>query len=288
MSSDILAIGLALFAALLFAAASAAQQSVAEDVPQEHAQGLAFVRSLVKQPRWWAGVLGDGGGYLVQAAALAVGSVLLVSPLLVASLLFALPISAALTGRPLTRRAVLLAMALTAALAFFVLLGHPDEGLESAPLRQWLVALIPGGLVAGACVVAAKFASGNARALLLGASTGVLFGIGAPLTKSVIAIGSTDLLALPFAWQTWALVAAGASGFYLQQLAFQSGEISASLPALTVAEPIAAALCGSVVFDEHLQVHGAGWALIAACVLVMVGATFGLARSQAASDIIDR
>lgn len=290
MTSDLLAIGLALLAALLFAAASATQQSVAEDVPQEHAKGLAFVRSLIAQPRWWAGVLGDGGGYLVQAAALSVGSVLLVSPLLVAVLLFALPISAALTGRRLTGRVVLLAVALTAALAFFVLLGHPAEGLDSAPLRLWLLALVPVGAVAGVCVAAAAVAggrgqsAGNTRALLFGTGTGILFGMGAPLTKSVVAIGSADLHALPFAWQTWALAAAGASGFYLQQLAFQSGDISASLPALSVSEPITAAVCGSIVFDERLQVHGAGWALIAACVIVMVGATISLARSQASNE----
>jgi hypothetical protein len=33
---------------------------------------------LVRPPGWWAGVVGDGGGYLVQAAALGFGSLLLV------------------------------------------------------------------------------------------------------------------------------------------------------------------------------------------------------------------
>ncbi|EFV14996.1 DMT family transporter [Segniliparus rugosus] len=284
MSSAVLAVGLALLSALLFAAASAAQQSVAEDVPQERAQGLAFLRVLVTQPRWWAGVLGDGGGYLVQAAALSVGSLLLVAPLLVASLLFALPISAALTRRRLSGRTVLLASVLTAALAAFLVLGRPDEGLDSAPLRQWLIALVPAAVAACACVVWARLASGATRALLFGTAAGVCFGMSAPLTKAIVAVGADNLLALPLAWQTWALVVTGAGGFYLQQFAFQSGDISASLPALIVAEPLVAALCGSVVFNERLRVHGAQWALIAACVLVMITTTVGLARSQAASE----
>ncbi|ADG98761.1 conserved hypothetical protein [Segniliparus rotundus DSM 44985] len=283
MSAAVLAVCLALLAALLFAAASAAQQSVAEGVPHERGQGLAFVRSLVAQPRWWVGVLGDGGGYAAQAAALSVGSLLLVSPLLVASLLFALPISAALTRRPLTRRNVLLAGALTAALAVFLLVGHPDEGLASAPLRRWLIALIPAAAAAAACAWAANCVTGPRRALLLGTATGVLFGVCAPLTKAVAAVASDTILDVPLAWQTWVLAVAGAAGFFLQQLAFQSGDISTSLPALTVAEPLVAALCGAVVFDERLQVCGAGWALVAACVLVMVAATAGLARSQAAN-----
>jgi drug/metabolite transporter (DMT)-like permease len=284
MSAAVLAVCLALFAALLFAAASAAQQSVAEGVPHERGQGLAFVRSLIAQPRWWVGVLGDGGGYAAQAAALSIGSLLLVSPLLVASLLFALPISAALTRRPLTRRNILLAAALTAALAVFLLVGHPDEGLASAPLSRWLIALLPAGAAAAVCAWAANRTIGPRRALLLGTATGVLFGMCAPLTKAVVAVGSHALLDVPLTWQTWVLVATGASGFFLQQLAFQSGDISTSLPALTVAEPLIAALCGAIVFDERLRVGGAGWALVAACVLVMIAATIGLARSQAAND----
>lgn len=77
----------ALVAALLFAGASVAQQSAASEVPE----GSGLMSTLFRSPRWWAGVVGDGGGYVMQAVALAIGSVLVVQPLLVSALLFALP-----------------------------------------------------------------------------------------------------------------------------------------------------------------------------------------------------
>jgi drug/metabolite transporter (DMT)-like permease len=91
----------ALAAALLFACASVAQQRAASSVPE----GGALVASLIRSPRWWAGLIGDGGGYVMQALALALGSVLVVQPLIVSSLLFALPLSAKFSGIRITRTA---------------------------------------------------------------------------------------------------------------------------------------------------------------------------------------
>ncbi|MFZ1162687.1 DMT family transporter [Mycobacterium sp.] len=54
----------------------------------------AIVTSWVRQPSWWAATLGAVGGYVFQAVALAHGSLLLVQPLLVTSLLFVLPLGA--------------------------------------------------------------------------------------------------------------------------------------------------------------------------------------------------
>lgn len=84
------AVGCALVAAILFAVASVAQQQVAEQVPH----GTPLVRTLLGSRRWWAGVAGDGGGYAMQVMALALGAVLIVQPILVSSLVFALPLAA--------------------------------------------------------------------------------------------------------------------------------------------------------------------------------------------------
>jgi hypothetical protein len=83
------------------------------------------------------------------------------------------------------------------------------------------------------------------------------------------------------AWQTWALIASGAIGVYLQQRAFQVGPLSASLPALTIGEPIAAIFLGMTVLDERLRVDGPGIALIGCAVAVMIMTTIALSRSQA-------
>ncbi len=92
--------------------------------------------------------------------------------------------------------------------------------------------------------------------------------------------GPLDVLT---SWQAWALVAAGIAGVYLQQKAFQAGSLAASLPAVTIAEPLAAAFVGVTVLDERFRTNGFGLLVTALAVLVMCAATISLSRSQAAA-----
>jgi drug/metabolite transporter (DMT)-like permease len=82
-------------------------------------------------------------------------------------------------------------------------------------------------------------------------------------------------------WQFWTLLVAGAAGFYLQQRAYQVGPLSASMPAFTIAEPLAAVFIGMTVLDERLRTGGVGIVLTAAAVVVMLVTTLALSRSQA-------
>ena len=61
-----------------------------------------FLR-LLRDRQWWMGTLVSMGGFVLQASALGLGSVLLVQSLLVTALLFALPINAHVTGQRVTR-----------------------------------------------------------------------------------------------------------------------------------------------------------------------------------------
>lgn len=54
---------------------------------------------LVRDPRWLAGSLGDTAAFAMQAVALGFGSLLLVQPLIVTQLVFALPLAAWWAGR---------------------------------------------------------------------------------------------------------------------------------------------------------------------------------------------
>jgi len=75
-----LAAALALVAAALFAVAAVAQQRAAAAVPKDRVGGLRLVLTLARRPLWWVGTLADVGGYAAQAAALGLGSLLLVQP----------------------------------------------------------------------------------------------------------------------------------------------------------------------------------------------------------------
>ncbi|MHA4849939.1 DMT family transporter [Rhodococcus sp. MSC1_016] len=278
MSLPLASVLCALVAALLFACASVAQQSAASAVPED----AGLMTSLVRSPRWWAGVAGDGGGYIMQAVALALGSVLVVQPLLVTALLFALPLSAKFSGYRLNRTTWVLAVALAAALALFLVVGNPTEGNIDAPFREWVIPLaIVVSVVAVAAVAGMTKIDPGWRALLLGAASGILYGVAVAFTKYVVELVPRGLWTVLSSWQTWSLVAAGLVGVYLQQRAFQVGPLSASLPALTIAEPLAAVFLGMTVLDERLHVDGPGLIVVGCAVAVMLIATIGLSRSQA-------
>ena len=279
-----LAAGLALLAALLFAVAAVAQQRSAAAVPAAR-RGTALVRELVRRPLWWVGTLADTGGYVAQAAALGLGSLLLVQPLLVTSLLFALPLAARWAGRRVRAAERVWAVLLVAALAAFVVVGEPTAGVDRAGLREWLPAAgVLGALLAG-CLLAAAVRRGTARAVLLAVATGVLYGVGAALTKGAVDLFGEGLGVLLTSWETYGLALAMGAGTLLQQSAFQAGGLAASLPAVTVGEPVVAVAVGIAVLHERLGVGGPGWALVAVLVAVMVAATVALARSAAREPV---
>src|SRR3954468_21759644 len=107
---------------MLFAVATSMQHRVAVEVPHEQARGLRLSRRLLRSKQWWIGALLAVVGSAAHAAALGIGSLLLVQPLLVTILLFALPLSARWGGRRMSRADRWWSGVLTLALAAFLLI----------------------------------------------------------------------------------------------------------------------------------------------------------------------
>ena len=145
------AVLLALGAALAYAAASVLQQREAEaDTGGEGGGavggGIRLVVRLARKPIWLAGLGADALGYGLQAAALGVGELLVVQPVLTSGILFALPVSAWWSGRRLGRTDFAWACTLAVGLTVFLLLAGTDGGLDRASTEAWLVC----GAIAGA------------------------------------------------------------------------------------------------------------------------------------------
>src|SRR5205807_8952991 len=96
------------------------QQRSAAAAPHEHSMRVSLLVHLVRQPAWVGGVVADVLGYVLQFLALDRGSLVLVQPLLVSGLLFALPLGAALSRRRLRRRDWLGSAALVVGLSLFL------------------------------------------------------------------------------------------------------------------------------------------------------------------------
>lgn len=272
----------ALGAAFLYAAASVLQQREAESLPDEHSLRLRLMLELLRRPVWLAGYAADWLAFGLQAAALSVGSLIVVQPLIVAGLLFALPIGAAWSGRHLTRMDVLWALVLTGSLAVFLLVGAPTGGIDQASTSGWLICagvLVPFVLFA---LIAGIRAHGAARAVMFAVATGVLYGVTAALTKTSVHLLGDGLGPFLTNWEPYALAAAASVGMLVNQSAFQAGSLTASLPTLTIVEPVVAALIGVTLMHEELRASGAGaGAAIAAAVVGMAVAAVALARRAA-------
>jgi drug/metabolite transporter (DMT)-like permease len=282
--NTVIAIVVSLVAALLFAVGFVMQQREAAEVPDEDALGIGLITRLIRRPVWLIGTASDGLGYVAQAIALAFGSLVLVQPLLAASLLFALPLGAWWAKRRLKRSDGLWALVLTAGLAAFLIAGNPTAGVDSADAEVWLIAAAVIVPAAAACViVASRRPKGALRSVLLGTATGILYGVAAALTKSVMSYlddGFVDVIA---SWELYALIVAITLGTYLQQSSFQAGSLAQSLPAISVVEPVVAVAIGMTVLEEDLQAGGLEWGLIAVSAVAMILGTFSLARSQGES-----
>jgi drug/metabolite transporter (DMT)-like permease len=272
----------ALLSALAFAVATVAQHRAAAEVSDAHARSSQFFAHLIRSPQWWAGTMGNTVGYVLQGVALAYGSLLVVQPLLVTSLLFALPMGAHLAHRMLPPSIWAWGLVLALSLIVFVSAGHPNNGANHASHRAWLIVSAIGIPIVVLSLVLAHGRTGAVRASMLAVSVGVLGGVLAVLTKAVVAlIRFHGVLSITTAGETYGLLAVGLAGLYVQQLSFQAGALQASLPIILVLEPVVAAVLGLTLLHEQLRVTGFRVALLVLAIAAMAVATVALARDAA-------
>jgi drug/metabolite transporter (DMT)-like permease len=231
---------------------------------------------------WLAGTAVDWLGFGFQAAALGLGSILVVQPLLCTGLLFALPLGAAWQGRRLGRREWTAAAALSLGLAVFLVVGDPTEGKDFASTQAWLLALAILGPMMVVLVTAAMRTRNTRRAVLLALATAVLYAITAVNTKAAVSELADGLDVLLTSWEPYVGAAAAILGLLLNQSAFQAGELGASLPTLTAVEPIVGSVLGVLMLHEVLRASGPlAWIAVGASAVVVVVAIVVLAHAAA-------
>ncbi len=273
---------LALGAALFIAIGDVMHQRQAHEVTDEPVGHLELFLRLLRDRRWWLGSGVSAVGFVLQAAALGLGSVLLVQALLVTSLLFALPINAHQRHRRLTRAEWIWAVLLAASVILIVTVGNPTAGHSRASPATWAVVTGVLGTVLVVCVVAANAVGGPVSAVLLAVVSGTLWGVFAVLTKGVVhllADGVGPLLRSPELY-AWAAVAVAGTAW--QQSSFRAGALTAALPAMAITEPLVASVLGVVVLGETLRPGDAGWVVLVLAIVAVVASVVGLARTEAA------
>jgi drug/metabolite transporter (DMT)-like permease len=271
---------LALVSALFFALGSALQQKAGVAAPSEGASSGLLLR-MARRPAWVAGIASDGLGFVTQAAALGIGRLAVVQPLLVTSVVFALPLGARLTGLRVHRRDVAAAALVVLALVAFLLIARPSGGRSEAPLGEWVVTLAACAAVCAPLALAARHRRGPRRAALLGAAAGILFALSAALTKAVADELHRGLLHVLGSWEPYALLAVGYVSMTFNQLALNTGALAATLATSTALDPITSVVIGLTLFQES---SGAGAGQVLGTVVALAAALTGiviLARAEA-------
>jgi drug/metabolite transporter (DMT)-like permease len=280
-----LAVLFALLAAVFMAVGIVVRQRATMDVPPEKGVSTLMLMTLVRRPLWWAGTGSAVAGFVFQALALGYGSLILVQPILVSALLFALPLSARLAGRRVSRAEWLWAVLLTASLTVFVALAKAKAGDYdiSVPVTVGVAVVCAAAVLA--CIGIAVRAVDWRRAVLLAVAVGVLFGVVAVLTKIVmhnITEGRVEsVLTTP---TLYLVILLGIGATLLQQSAFHAGSLQTSVPTMLVLEPAVAVVLGSVLLGEHLSITGWEPVALVVAIAAMVAATIALGREEGAYE----
>lgn len=275
---------IALCAALASAFGDVIRQRSAQEITDGPVGHFELFRMSLRDVRWWLGGGGAVANYALQAGALALASVVLVTSLQVSALLFALPIYARLTHHRISRWEWTWAALLAGALAVVVIVGDPAAGHSRASFESWAVVALVMAPVLLLCVLAARIWSGGpTAAVLLAVVAGSSLAVFAVLTKGVVEVlenGFGAVLRAPefYGWIVTALI-----GMIFQQSAFRAGALTASLPTITVAKPLVASTLGIMVLGETMDADGPELIWLLAAVAVVIAATVALARGEAAT-----
>jgi len=281
MTETEIAVVLALLAAFASAIGNVVRQRSAQEITDREVGHLELFRLSLRDTRWWLGAGGAIANYALQAAALALGSVVLVTALQVTALLFALPIYAYLTKVRVTRREWVWALLLAAALAVVVTVGDPDSGASRGSLTTWLVVALVMGPPLVFCVLGARFWTGSVAAVLLAVVAGSSLALFAVLTKGVVEVVRGGVVALLLAPEFYFWLAAALAGMIFQQSSYRVGSLNASLPTSVVAKPLIGSALGMVVLGETFDATGPELVVVAVGVVLVIVATFALARGEA-------
>ena len=254
--------GTAGWPALLAAAAAcgigtgaALQQQAAHGVSGSGSAGVGLIAILLRRPIWLLGVAVMVTGFGLQAAALDLGRLAVVEPILATSLVVALVVSA-LRQRSWPRPADWLAMALAAGgVGLFLVIAAPTGGRSQPPAAWWAPLLVGLAAVGGAALWRSSRWSSPRAAMALAAIAGMTVGCSDALVKTTVSSASVLGAAVLATFPPYLLVVVGAAGFLLQQHAYRIGELRAALPAASVLEPLTGTVLGLTFFGERLAAH---------------------------------
>ena len=273
MGSTVVAAVLAAGAACGIRAGAALQQQAAYGTTGPGTRGIRLIAVLLRRPVWLLGIAVMVVGFGLQAAALDLGRLAVVEPVLATSLVVAVVVSARLR-RLWPRPEDWFAMGLAAGgVALFLVVAAPAGGRSQPPAVSWVALLGAVALLGFGAIWGSRRWLPPRKAMALAAVAGITLGCSDALVKTTVAVVSAQQLAVLATFTPYVLLVVGGSGFLLQQHAYRIGELKAALPAASVLEPLTGTVIGLTLFSERIAVHdaGSGAVLLSAALIAIAG-----------------
>ncbi|MGH3423442.1 MAG: DMT family transporter [Nocardioidaceae bacterium] len=258
-----LVILLGLLAAFLFAAAAFLQQQGARATVAEHGRGdrhasivttiAPLMGRLVRNRVWLSGWSTNLTGFLTQGAALHLGSVVVVQPLLSTQLLFALPMSSLRQRRWPAARDWWSVLSICGGLvSLFAVEGiAPLGGRPDRP--RIAVAVLSAMVLVGVLVLAGTRCRLQVSSVLVAVGAGVCFAMTAVfMTLTAEDLVTRGVAATAVDWPGYCLAASTLTGLLLEQAAFAGGPLSWSLAAMNVTNPVVSYGVGVFAFQARM------------------------------------
>jgi hypothetical protein len=264
VSAFAVTIALSIVSAVCYAWAAVVQQRSAANLPPTAASLV-----VLRHPGWWVSVALNLAGAILHIAALRFGSLTVVQPLGTLTLVVALPLAAAATGRKVTRGERRGAAATVLGLIGLLVLtanGTPDDALNTREVIE--VATVTGIVLLALIVAAARSAGASGRGLTYALAAGIASGVGSGLAQTIVLRTVGYGLAAIIDPVVVVVLVLATSGLLLSQAAYRDSELGGPLAMLTLANPVAAALIGLTLLGEGYSAGftGAGLALGSAVV----------------------
>jgi drug/metabolite transporter (DMT)-like permease len=262
---------LAILAALAFAFGTVLQQRGALDTTAAEGDPH-FLAEILRKPVWLLGAALQAGGWVLQAAALDRGSLIVVQSLCALSLVFALPIGVRLTDQHVGRRSIVGAVLALVGIIGFVAVGQPQGGTDQPAAAAWWTAGIVSVLAILVVTVIARRRRGPLSAALFATAAGIGFAFQAAVTKVWTEDLGGGLSGVLSTWTTYALVVSAVLGFALQQSALKTGFLAPAMAASNATTLVISVILGVSVFAETLsQGNGRLLPAIVGLALAVVG-----------------
>ena len=243
---------LALLAAFAFALGSTLQQrgTLETTAPEGDPR---FMAEILHKPIWLIGGAMHLFGCLLQAAALARGSLAVVQAVCSLSLVFALPLGVRLTGQVIGRRSIIGAFITLFGIIIFVFAGQPQPGISQPTSAAWLSAVL---LITALMVLLTWLGSrrrGALSAVMFAAAAGTGFAFQAAVTKEFVTVLGFGLAAILTSWTTYALLIAAVAGFALQQSALKTGFLAPAMAACNTSILAVSLILSVTLFQETIS-----------------------------------